>query len=114
MGVSTLLVLVLSGISRHVPPPFGILRSIEMEKATTKASEGEIKFDEVHAYLSKGEYTMRYEEQKLVVRRRAKATNWLIVRSTCRCFSDCGLFALAYATALCQGRILNTYSSNIR
>ena len=27
-----------------------------MEEATTKPSEDEIKFDEVHAYLSKGEY----------------------------------------------------------
>ena len=27
-----------------------------MEEATTKLSEDEIKFDEVHAYLSKGEY----------------------------------------------------------
>ena len=27
-----------------------------MEEATTKPSEVEIKFDEVHAYLSKGEY----------------------------------------------------------
>ena len=36
-----------------------------MEEATTKVSEDEIKFDEVHAYLSKGEYpAMRYEEAK--------------------------------------------------
>ena len=35
----------------------------ETEEATTKASEDEIKFDEVHACLSKGEYpVMRYKE----------------------------------------------------
>ena len=61
MDVSALLVLVLSGIRRHV------------EEAATKASEDEIKFDEVHAYLSKGEYSPCVtKSQKLVIRRRAK------------------------------------------
>ena len=40
-----------------------------MEEATTKASEDEIKFDEVHAYLSKGEYPPCVSKsQKLVMR----------------------------------------------
>ena len=39
MGVSALLVLVLSGIRGHVSLSFGILRSMRMEEATTKASE---------------------------------------------------------------------------
>ena len=44
-----------------------------MEEATTKPSEVEIKFDEVHAYLSKGEYPpCASKNQKLVIRRRAK------------------------------------------
>ena len=46
-----------------------------MEEATTKPSEVEIKFDEVHAYLSKGqeEYPpCASKSQKLVIRRRAK------------------------------------------
>ena len=44
MGASALLVLVLSGIRRHVPSPFGICVDYQRnEKATTKASEDEIK-----------------------------------------------------------------------
>ena len=39
MGVSALLVLALSGIRGHVSSPFGILRSMRMEEAMTKASE---------------------------------------------------------------------------
>ena len=39
MGVSTLLVLVLSAIRGHVSLSFGILRSMRMEEATTKARE---------------------------------------------------------------------------
>jgi len=45
----------------------------EMEEGTTKPSEDEIKFDEVHAYLSKGEYPPCVSKsQKFVIRRRAK------------------------------------------
>ena len=44
-----------------------------MEEATTKPSEVEIKFNKVHAYLSKGEYPpCASKSQKLVIRRRAK------------------------------------------
>ena len=40
MGVSALLVLVLSGIWRHVPPPFGILRSMRNGRSHHKNEQG--------------------------------------------------------------------------
>ena len=44
-----------------------------MKEATTKTSEVEIKFDEVYAYLSKGEYPpCASKSQKLVIRWKAK------------------------------------------
>ena len=51
MGVSALLVLVLSGIRRMYHPYSAFYGPRKMEEATTKASEDEIKFDEVHAYF---------------------------------------------------------------
>ena len=54
-----------------------------MEEATTKQSEDEIKFDEVHAYLSKREYLPFVSKAKKFLQGgERKTTNWLMVRST--------------------------------
>ena len=52
-----------------------------MEKVTTKTSEDEMKFDEVHAYLSKGEYPHALRRAKnLSLDGERMTTNWLMVR----------------------------------